>query len=95
MLQQVLNSLGPSRERDRLWLYTSLASTYLLDREPEEACRVASTALDRASKMQLEPIFRVVEGLRQDMTAYGATPAVKDLEEQLHTAVRGEAASWG
>jgi len=95
ILQQVLNSLGPSRERDRLWLYTSLASTYLLDREPEEACRVASTALDRASKMQLEPIFRVVEGLRQDMTAYGATPAVKDLEEQLHTAVRGEAASWG
>lgn len=87
VLNHVLATLGPSNERDRLWLFTSLASTYVQDREPEEACRVAMTTLDRASKMQLEPIFRMVQGIHHDLAAYGAGPAVRDLDEQLRTAV--------
>lgn len=92
ILHHVLGSLDPSSERDKLWLYTSLASTYVQDAEPEEACRVASAALDRASKMQLEPIFKVVRALHDDMKPYGATPAVKELDEQLRTTVRAGAA---
>lgn len=93
ILHHVLGSLDASSERDKLWLYTSLASTYVQDAEPEEACRVASAALDRASKMQLEPIFKVVRALHDDdMKPYRATPAVKELDEQLRTTVRAEAA---
>ncbi len=83
ILQRVLSSLGPSNERDRLWLFTSLASTYLQDQEPEEACRVACTALDRASKMQLDPIFRVVGGLHQEMRSFSKSPAYQELDEHL------------
>jgi len=37
ILQRVLATLGPSSERDRLWLFTALASTYVKEAEPEEA----------------------------------------------------------
>jgi transcriptional regulator with XRE-family HTH domain len=83
ILQRVLASLGPSRELDRLWLFAALASTYVREAEPEEACRVARLALDRASRLHLEPVVRLVEGLRRDLAPYGDVAAVRELDEQL------------
>jgi transcriptional regulator with XRE-family HTH domain len=85
VLQPVLARLGPSSERDWLWLCTALASTYVQDEEPEEACLVAGVALERAARMQLEPVLTIVRDLCQQLSAYGPSPAVQDLDEQLRT----------
>ncbi len=85
ILQPVLASLGPTSERDRLWLFTALASTYVQDEEPEEACRVARAALDRASRMQLEPVLKVVHGLSKELRTYRTSLAVRELDEQLRS----------
>lgn len=83
LLQGVIAELGPSRERDRLWLLTALASAHLQDSEPEEACQVALLALEGASKIRLEPVLRVVQGLRRDLQAFGSSPALDELDEHL------------
>ncbi len=92
ILQRVLAALGPSSERDRLWLFTALAGTYVRDGEPEEACRVARLALNGASRMQLEPVLRVLHTLRHDLEPYQDSPAVQELDEQLRLRARTRAA---
>jgi transcriptional regulator with XRE-family HTH domain len=91
-LQRVLASLGPSSERDRLWLLTALAGAHVRDREPEEACRVARLALIGASRMQLEPVLRLVQGLRRELTPYRDTRAVRELDEHLRLGAAATAA---
>jgi len=83
ILQAVLDRLGEEKERDRLWLGTALASTYAQDREPEEACRVAGSVLERAAEMGLDPVMRLVEALYQQLGAHGPRRAVGELGELL------------
>ena len=85
ILQPVLTSLGPSSEHDRVWLFTSLASTYAREAEPEEAVRVARLALNGASRLQLEPVLRVLDSLRGDLAPYDDNPAVRELDELLRS----------
>ncbi len=82
-LQSALARLAPANERDRLWLGTALASTYVQDGEPEEACRVAADVLERANRMQLDPVLKVVENLHRQLQARCPHPAVSDLDERL------------
>jgi transcriptional regulator with XRE-family HTH domain len=82
-LEPALARLGQSSERDWLWLGTALASTYVSDREPEEACHVASAVLERASRMQLQPVMKLVKGLRQQLGSFGPSTATRELDEQL------------
>ncbi len=87
-LQPVLAGMGPTTERDRLWLMTSLASTYLYDGAPEEACQVASSVLDRAIQVQLRPILQVITGdLWQRLRPYRSHPAVQRFEERVREVV--------
>jgi transcriptional regulator with XRE-family HTH domain len=86
ILMPVLSGLGAEAERDRLWLGTALASTYVLDGEPEEACRVAGSVLERATRMELDAVIKVVAGLHQQLGALGAGPAAGELGEQLRRA---------
>jgi transcriptional regulator with XRE-family HTH domain len=88
ILQGVLDRLGEEKERDRLWLGTALASTYVQDREPEEACRVAAAVLERAAEMGLDPVVRGVEGLYQQLRTHGPRPSVGELGERLHVTRR-------
>jgi transcriptional regulator with XRE-family HTH domain len=83
-LEHALTGMGSSRERDRLWLSTSLASTHLQEGEREEACRVAVSVLDRAAKMQLEPVVRVVQDMRVAMGPNGSNAAaIQELDAHL------------
>jgi hypothetical protein len=82
-LQQVLGQPGARSERDRLWLGTALASTHLQDGEPEQACRIAGAVLERARRMQHRPVQKMVQGLYQQLRAFGHNPAVRELEEQI------------
>jgi transcriptional regulator with XRE-family HTH domain len=92
ILRPVLDRLGAESERDRLWLGTALASTYVQDGEPEEACRVATAVLERAAEMRLDPVLKVVEGLYEQLGAFGPRPAVGDLGERLRTPTGGRTA---
>ena len=71
---------------------TSLAGTYVQDGEPEEACRIARLALNGASRMQLEPVLKIVLGLRRDLAPYCDTVAVRELDEHLRTGTAATAA---
>lgn len=84
-LEPTLARLGPSGERNWLWLSTALASTYVRDGEPEEACQVAGAVLERASRMQLQPVMRLVRGLHQQLTAFGPSAAIRGLHDRLRS----------
>jgi hypothetical protein len=83
ILEPVLAALGPAGERDWLWLSAALAGTYVRDGAPEEACRVAAAVLERASRMELNPVLELVRGLHRELSAHGSSPAVRELEERL------------
>jgi hypothetical protein len=89
ILEAVLDRLDDESERDRLWLGTALASTYVQDGEPEEACRIAGAVLERAAGMGLDPVMRVVEGLYEQLGALGPRPALGDLAERLRVTQDG------
>jgi transcriptional regulator with XRE-family HTH domain len=83
LLKPVLASLGPTTERDRLWLLTAQAGVHAGLDEPEEACRLARTALAGAERMHLSPVVRLVEALRARLEGHRRSGAVQELDEQL------------
>jgi transcriptional regulator with XRE-family HTH domain len=93
VLTEVVSRLGTSSERDRLWLCTSLASAYVQDGEPEQACRVACDAIQQASRMQLQPVLRIMRGLCQELSAFGPSPSIQELDQRLRETMPASAAS--
>lgn len=91
VLRPVVASLGPTSERDRLWLLAALAGAHAELDEPEEACRLARSALTGAARMDLAPVLRVVAGVRPRLEPHHRSPAVQELDEHLR-AVGGAAA---
>jgi len=63
------------------------------DGEAEEACRVAGDVLERASRMQLRPVLRLLADLRGQLHDAGAGPAVRELDDQLRDAAEARVAS--
>ena len=89
ILRLVLAALGPTSERDRLWLLTALASAHAQLDEPEEACRLARTALLGAARIHLAPVIQLVRGLRSRLEGHRRIPAVQELDERLRALVPG------
>jgi hypothetical protein len=83
ILCPVLASLGPTSERDRLWLLTALAGAHAEADEPEEACRLARSALLGAARMQLIPVIQIVGSIRDRLERHRGSRAVQELDEQL------------
>jgi transcriptional regulator with XRE-family HTH domain len=83
ILQHVVASMGPTSEQDRLWLLTALAGTHIELGEPEEACRLAQTALVGAARIHLAPIVHLVRSLRERLDRHRRNLAVQELDEQL------------
>jgi transcriptional regulator with XRE-family HTH domain len=75
--------LGASEERDWLWLAAAVTSTYVQDREPEEACRLAEVVLERAARKGLAPVVQAVRGLHRQLSLTAPAPAVQALDERL------------
>jgi len=87
-LERVLVTLGPTSERDRLWLLAALAFTFVADGEPEEACRVGSTTLSRAAATHLQPVVHLLGvDLPRALGPYRDRPTVRELEEQARSLV--------
>ncbi len=87
LLLPVLASLGPSSERDRIWLTLALATTYLKDGEPEEAARLGRSACAAASRISLQPVIDLVRELRDELRTIDQSPAVQELDEDVRLAV--------
>jgi transcriptional regulator with XRE-family HTH domain len=86
LLQQVLAKLGPTSDRDRLWLTAALAFTFVTDGEPEEACRVAGPALSHAATTHLQPVLHLLGvDLVRALGPHRGHPAVQELEEQARS----------
>ena len=85
ILRPVLASLGPTSERDRLWLLTALAGAHAESDEPEEACRHARAALVGAARMQLAPVLHIVTTLRTRLEQHRRNLAVQELDEHLRS----------
>ena len=83
LLQSVLARLGPGVERDRAWLTLALATTYKLDREPEEAARVAGVAFARAARINLVPVVAEVRQLARELKMMGNSAAVRQLDQEV------------
>lgn len=83
LLLPVLAALNSTGERDRTWLTLSLSTTYLRDREVDEAARLARQALIAAVDIGLEPVIASVRQLRDDLLAIDASPAVRELDEAV------------
>ncbi len=83
ILRPVLASLGPTSERDRLWLLTALAGAHVDLDEPEEACRLARSALVSAARMHLVPVVHLVKGVRERLDQHRRNLAVQELDEHL------------
>jgi hypothetical protein len=61
-----------------------LATTYTQEREPEEACRLASQALDIAGPMHYSTTMERMTALRRDLDAWNSEACVQQLDERLH-----------
>jgi tetratricopeptide (TPR) repeat protein len=86
LLLSVLARLGPGGERDRAWLTLALATTYQMDREPEEAARVAGVAFARASRINLAPVLGQVRQLARELKMMGNSASVRQLDQQIQEA---------
>lgn len=92
-LEPALAAIGPAGERDGLWLATALAGTYAADGEPEQACRVAIGVLERASRMEHEPVLEQVRALRRELGRRGQSSAARELDERLRLSAAAPDAS--
>jgi transcriptional regulator with XRE-family HTH domain len=85
-LRPVLARLGPTSERDRLWLLTSLAGAHADAGDPDGACGLARTALAGAARMHLAPVIHLIQEIRGRLEQHCGHHAVQELDHQLRDA---------
>jgi transcriptional regulator with XRE-family HTH domain len=83
LLLPVLKSLGPSSERDWVWLTLALATTYEKDGEFDEAAKLAHATLMRASRINLAPVLGLLRDLRDGLKVVHRSAAIQELDEAL------------
>jgi len=71
--------------RDRALYLTYLAAAHAMARQPDEAAAVAADALTLASATQSPRSLQRIVTLRRQMEPWASLPAVRDLDERLHT----------
>jgi hypothetical protein len=86
VLDLALSWLDSGTQNDRGWLTLAKARTYIHDREPAEACRLASSVLAGASQTGYAALVDEVRALRQWLDQWGEEPGVKELDERLAAA---------
>lgn len=82
-LRQRLETLDPSRTRDRAFIHIRLAETHVLNKEVDEACRLAGEALTLACGTRSDRAVTRVRKLRTRLEPWERQPSVRDLDDQL------------
>jgi hypothetical protein len=78
-----LDALADDRVKARSIILLVIASTYVQEREIEEACRLAEEALSLPGPQCIGPILQRASDLHGELEPWRATPSVAALNQQL------------
>lgn len=91
--EQALAVRSPEETEGRALIALALAACRVAQGEPEEAVRVASSALTAARKTLVTPIARKVQEVRTGLVPWEGEPFLAKFDETLSTALPGSAGS--
>jgi transcriptional regulator with XRE-family HTH domain/tetratricopeptide (TPR) repeat protein len=83
-LRNALEQLDPCWQKHRAWLLAILASTYVAEGRPEEACQVMGQSLAIVAALQTEADLGQLIALRGDLEPWARTTAVQEFDEKVH-----------
>ncbi len=84
IIEESLAALPPSRVSVRCFETADLAMAYAKEEEVERACGLLTESLDLCSQGGLVAHLQRVVGVRRHLDRWRDTPAVRDLDDQLH-----------
>lgn len=82
-IRQALAIRAPERIRNQTFDLIGLARTYLISREPEQACHVAQRAMDINKNILLGCPKRKLHDFCQELTPYNSTATARDFSEYV------------
>lgn len=82
-LDAALVGITPELRIDQLWLLLARSRTYVADREPEEASRLALHVLREARQLSYPPLMAEVQTLGETLDHWRRRPQVGELREAL------------
>jgi tetratricopeptide (TPR) repeat protein len=82
-LDAALVAITPELRIDQLWLLLAKSRTYIDDREPEEASRLALQVLAEARQLNYPPLMAEVQTLGERLRYWRRRPRVGELREAL------------
>ena len=83
-LRNVLDNLPDSAVKQRSVILGDLAAIAVSEGNPEEACRLAETALEQLSRSWYATGMARVRAVRESLTQWESLPAVRRLDERLY-----------
>lgn len=83
-LQGVLDSLPEESEKQRSVILADAAAVEVAANNPEEACRLAEMAMDQLSRTWYATGMARVRAVRESLSKWESTPAVRHLDERLY-----------
>lgn len=83
-LRSVLDNLPDSAVKQRSVILGDLAAVAVSEGNPEEACRLAETALEQLSRSWYATGMARVRAVRESLTQWESLPAVRRLDERLY-----------
>jgi tetratricopeptide (TPR) repeat protein len=83
ILEQVLYARDKSNLKGLALVKLDLASTYIADKQPEEACSLVTDALSIPHEVHVDPILRQAVLVRGRLDPWKNIPAVKQLDDLL------------
>ncbi|GAA3457991.1 transcriptional regulator with XRE-family HTH domain [Saccharothrix longispora] len=88
LLRSALERRATTDVKGRALLALDLAECHLHDNEPDEAARVAISALDWADKTMVDPILTRAEAIRAHMVRSAGSASAQSLDARLQEATR-------
>jgi hypothetical protein len=83
VLDAALAAQDPGHLKARSIVQLAVATTYTQQREVDQACAVASRALDLPADQRIGPITQRAQDLLRELEPWRGRPAVEDLRERV------------
>jgi hypothetical protein len=83
VLDAALAAQDPGHLKARSIVQLAVATTYTQQREVDQACAVASRALDLPADQRIGPITQRAQDLLRELAPWRGRPAVEDLRERV------------
>jgi hypothetical protein len=90
VLDAALAAQDPEHLKARSIVQLAVATTHAQQREVDQACAVASRALDLPADQRIGPIIQRAQDLLRELEPWRGTPAVEDLRERVVATAPGK-----